>query len=77
MLLVSSSTFDSDGNLTESRSNGNVTGLDRFGRVADQVWTDYGADPDVVLDRYTYTYDRAGNRTSRDNELHSAFDGNG
>lgn len=48
--------------------------LDRFGRVLDQVWTDYGEDPDVVLDHYTYTYDRAGNRTSRDNELHSAFD---
>ncbi len=54
--------------------SGNITGLDRFGRVTDQIWTDYGADPDVVLDRYTYTYDRAGNRTSRDNELHSAFD---
>ena len=48
--------------------------LDRFGQVLDQVWTDYGADPDVTLDEYTYTYDRAGNRTSRDNELHSAFD---
>ncbi|MCZ7586721.1 MAG: hypothetical protein M5R36_27170 [Deltaproteobacteria bacterium] len=22
------------------------------------TWTDYGEDPDVVLDRYTYTYDR-------------------
>ena len=42
--------------------------------MVDQVWTDYGADPDVVLDEYTYTYDRAGNRTSRDNELHAAFD---
>ena len=52
----------------------NFAALDRFGRVVDQVWTDYGADPDVVLDEYTYTYDRAGNRTSRDNELHSAFD---
>lgn len=48
--------------------------FDRFGRVLDQVWTDYGEDPDVVLDEYTYTYNRAGNRTSRDNELHSAFD---
>jgi len=48
--------------------------LDRFGRVVDQIWMDYGADPDVTLDEYTYTYDRAGNRTSRDNELHSAFD---
>ena len=48
--------------------------LDRFGRVLDQLWTDYGEDPDVTLDEYTYTYDRVGNRTGRDNELHSAFD---
>ncbi len=48
--------------------------FDRFGRVLDQIWTDYGADPDVVLDHYSYTYDRAGNRTSRNNELHLAFD---
>jgi len=48
--------------------------IDRFARVLDQVWTDYGADPDVVLDHYSYTYDRAGSRTARDNELHSAFD---
>ena len=48
--------------------------FDRFGRVLDQIWTDYGADPDVVLDHYSYTYDRAGNRTGRANELHSAFD---
>jgi RHS repeat-associated protein len=52
----------------------NFAALDRFGRVLDQVWTDYGEDPDVVLDHYGYTYDRTGNRTSRDNELHSAFD---
>ena len=35
--------------------------LDRFGRVLDQIWTDYGADPDVILDHYSYEYDRAGN----------------
>ena len=52
----------------------NFAALDRFGRVADQIWTDYGEDPDVVLDHYSYEYDRAGNRTSKDNELHSAFD---
>ena len=46
--------------------------LDRFGRVVDQVWNDYGAT--AVRDRYTYTYDRVGNRMSRDNELHAAFD---
>ncbi len=50
-----------------------LAALDRFGRVVDQVWKDYGAQPDLTLDRYTYTYDRAGNRTSRDNDLHTAF----
>ena len=40
--------------------------LDRFGRVLDQVGTDYGADPDVMLDYYCCcTYDRAGNCTNR------------
>jgi len=48
--------------------------LDRFGRILEQVWTDYGADPDVVLDHYSYTYDRAGNRTARANELNHDFD---
>jgi RHS repeat-associated protein len=52
----------------------NFAALDRFGRVLDQLWTDYGADPDVVLDHYSYTYDRAGNRTSRTNELNHDFD---
>ena len=47
--------------------------LDRFGRVLDQVWTDYGADPDAELDHFGYTYDRAGNRTERDNDLHTSF----
>ncbi len=55
-------------------SSGNVTGLDRFGRIADQIWTDYGANPNVVFDEYTYTYDRAGNRTSRTNELNHDLD---
>ncbi|NLF07517.1 MAG: RHS repeat-associated core domain-containing protein, partial [Pirellulaceae bacterium] len=48
--------------------------LDRFGRVLEQIWTDYGADPDAILDHYSYTYDRMGNRTAKDNELHAAFD---
>lgn len=52
--------------------SGNVTGLDRFGRVADQIWTDYGANPGT-LDEYTYTYDRAGNRTAKNNTQHTAF----
>ena len=72
--IVEEDYADIDVKLSYLDSNGNVTGLDRFGRVADQIWTDYGADPDATLDEYTYTYDRAGNRTSRDNELHAAFD---
>ena len=60
--------------LTYLDGSGTVTGLDRFGRVVDQVWEDYGANPDVPIDRYTYTYDRAGNRTGRDNEVGSALD---
>jgi RHS repeat-associated protein len=64
---------ESQTRLTYLNSSDAVTGLDRFGRVADQIWERYGDDP-AVLDEYTYTYDRAGNRTSRDNELHAAFD---
>jgi len=45
----------------------NVTGLDRFDRVVDQVWEDYSGTP-TPIDEYTYTYDRAGNRTGRANE---------
>ena len=45
----------------------NLAALDRFGRVVDQIWTDYGANPDVVLDEYKYGYDRAGNRLWKEN----------
>ena len=62
-----------DVELTYLDGSGNVTGLDRFGRVVDQIWTDYGADPDEVIDRYTYTYDRAGNRLTRANALQTAL----
>jgi hypothetical protein len=43
-----------------------AVGLDRFGRVTDQKWTNGNND---VLDEYTYTYDASGNRTSRGNVL--------
>ncbi len=55
-------------------TTGAYSGLDRFNRVIDQLWTDYGADPDATLDEFLYTYDRVGNRLSRDNALHAAFD---
>jgi hypothetical protein len=38
-------------------------GLDRFGRVVEQKWTD-GAGA-TILDHFSYTYDRAGSRTSK------------
>ena len=48
------------------------SGWDRFGRVVDQRWYDYGAGAD--RDRFTYGYDRAGNRTYRENTLVSGKD---
>jgi RHS repeat-associated protein len=46
-------------------TSGSYSGLDRFGRVIDQRWYDYGNSQDV--DRIKYGYDRASNRTSREN----------
>jgi hypothetical protein len=39
-------------------------GVDRFGRIVDSRWYDYGSSADV--DRIKYGYDRASNRTYRD-----------
>jgi hypothetical protein len=61
-----------DVKLTHLDGSGSVTGLDRFGRVVDQKWTNDARS--AVFDEYTYTYDRAGNRTGRDNELNHALD---
>ena len=47
-------------------------GFDRFGRVVDQRWYDYGASVD--RDRYTYGYDRASNRLYRENATASGKD---
>jgi YD repeat-containing protein len=44
-------------------------GLDRFGRIVDQRWTDGATD----ADRFGYTYDRNSNRTSKSNNLNSSF----
>lgn len=46
-------------------------GFDRFGRVVDQIWAEYGSNAGT-RDRFKYTYDEAGNRTGRTNELHTA-----
>ncbi len=43
------------------------SGLDRFGRVKDTRWYDYGSSTDV--DRIKYGYDRAGNRIWRENTV--------
>src|SRR5262249_11210416 len=58
----------------ESNGDGGdpYTGLDRFGRVADQRWlvTTTGG----PTDRFKYAYDRDGNRLYRTNELNHSFD---
>lgn len=46
-------------------------GLDRFGRVKDSYWYDYGSSTDV--DRIKYGYDRVGNRTYRENVVGNAL----
>jgi len=45
-------------------NDSNVTGLDRFGRVVDQVWKDSSGN---LRDEYKYGYDRAGNRWWKEN----------
>ena len=47
------------------------SGLDRFGRVKDNRWYDYGSSADV--DRIQYGYDRAGNRIWRQNTVADAL----
>jgi RHS repeat-associated protein len=45
-------------------------GLDRFGRIKDSYWRDYGSSADV--DRIKYGYDRNGNRLWRENPVATA-----
>ncbi|MEX0585496.1 MAG: RHS repeat domain-containing protein, partial [Pirellulales bacterium] len=40
-------------------------GLDRFGRVVNLQWIDYGPNPDVVNEQVKHGYDRASNRLWR------------
>ena len=51
-------------------TSGTYAGFDRFDRVVDQKWYDYGAS----ADRYKYGYDRASNRLWRENTLTSGKD---
>ena len=46
------------------------SGLDRFGRVKDNRWYNYGSSADT--DRIKYGYDRNGNRTYRENTVATA-----
>jgi RHS repeat-associated protein len=47
------------------------TGLDRFGRVVDQLWLDTATGQ--ATDEFTYGYDRDGNPLYRDNLVNPAF----
>ena len=58
--------------VTLSYINGsNVTGLDSFGRVTDQKWTDTRTS--TVTDDFGYTYDADSNRTKETNALYADF----
>jgi len=46
---------------------GTYQGFDRFGRVVDHRWRDYGSP--AHADRFLYGYDRAGNRTWKENDV--------
>ena len=48
-------------------TSGEYQGFDRFGRIVDQLWRDYGASADA--DRFLYGYDRAGNRIWKENDV--------
>ena len=56
----------------DSGTAGTYAGFDRFGRVVDHLWYDYGASAD--RDRFTYGYDRASSRLYRENTVASAKD---
>ncbi len=56
----------------DSGTAGEYAGLDRFGRVVDHLWYDYGASTN--RDQFTYGYDRASNRVYRENALVTSKD---
>ena len=58
--------------LGTSPSNRELTTYAGFDRVVDQKWHEHGASAD--RDRYTYAYDRAGNRVYGENTLTSRKD---
>jgi RHS repeat-associated protein len=56
----------------DSGTAGTYAGFDRFGRVVDHLWYDYGASAN--RDRFAYGYDRASNRLYRDHLVTSGRD---
>ena len=56
----------------DSGTAGEYAGFDRFGRVVDHLWYDYGASAD--RDRFAYGYDRASSRLYRENTVASGKD---
>jgi hypothetical protein len=48
-------------------TSGTYQGFDRFGRMVDHRWRDYGSSADA--DRFKYGYDRAGNRVWKENDV--------
>ncbi len=56
----------------DSGTAGTYASFDRFGRVVQQLWYDYGASTN--RDKFTYGYDRASNRLYRENTLSSGRD---
>ncbi len=67
--LAAHVTLDYDPNGDDS-----FAGFDRFGRIVDQLWVEYGTSPAVTLDEYTYTFDRAGTVHSKSNFTDAALD---
>jgi RHS repeat-associated protein len=70
-LDVSLSLVDPTG--TAGSAGDQYTGLDRFGRVADQNWAQGSGSSTTSIDRTGYTYDRNGNRLTATNTLNTAF----
>ena len=56
----------------DSGTAGEYAGFDRFGRIVDQLWYDYGASAN--RDQFTYGYDRASNRLYREHTGASGLD---
>lgn len=72
MLSFVPPTIRGEGHLGSGTGDGGdqYTGLDRFGRIIQQTWTD----GTTSVDAYGYTYDRNGSRTAKSNLLKGNLD---